>query len=148
MHAIASAIAGNLRTSTAPTGSRTLLLLPLRLGGQSSSGLTWRRRSPLFSLLSESFGLRYGLDSSGWPAQPQAYAMVHSESAAGLPAQTADLRGGGPKLQRGLFNPPQVVRPARWPRLPLAGRRGPTKDGSSQGRQHHRGSAMDAGQPP
>jgi hypothetical protein len=40
----ASAIAGSLRTSTAPTGSRTLLppgILPLRLGAQPSSG---RRR--------------------------------------------------------------------------------------------------------
>ncbi len=117
-------------------------LLPLHLGGQSSSGLTsrWRRLAPLFSLISESFGWRDGLDSSGWPAQPQAYVVVRSESAAGPPNQTLALHGGGPKLQRVLFNPPQVVWSARWPRLPLADRHGPTGSGSSQGCQHDRGS--------
>jgi hypothetical protein len=127
MHAIASAIAGSLRTSTAPMAAGPFRLLPFHLVGQSSSGLTWRRLAP--ALLPPLRVLRL----ARWPrllrvASSAAGVRGGPLGAAGPPAQTPALRGGGPKLQRDLVKPPQVVRPARWPRLPLAGRRGPTRE--------------------
>ncbi len=103
MHATASAIAGSLWTSTAPTGSLTLLppwILPLRLGAQLSR---WRRSGapgpvaghpaqpqanveavPLHYFL---LGRGDGRDPSGWLVQLLVYVVVHPESAAGLPVQ-------------------------------------------------------------
>ncbi len=142
MHAIASAIAGSLRTSAAPTGSRPLPppgfpppgldAQPSRggrrggrsiqlLGYQLSSGLT--RRLPRFIPLSyRSLGRGDGRDLSGWPVQLRVYAVAHSGSAAGSPVQ---LRAYAVAAQRNAAGPLQVSSSRsveQWPRLPLCGR--------------------------
>jgi hypothetical protein len=157
MHAIASAIAGSLRTSTAPTGSRPLPppgFPPPRLDAQPRE----RPRGRLIQLwgnqLSSATGQRGGYPTSS---------LSHTGRSAGAMAASgrpscrstrwstrSQLQGRQPSrgstrwrpgMQRALFIPLQVVRSSDgldfpWVAGPAAGlRSGPPGNSSSQGRQ-------------
>jgi hypothetical protein len=149
MHTIASAIAGSLRTSTAPTGSRLLpgcpaqpretpLGRPVQLwGNQRSRG---RRLPRSISLSFGSLSRSNGRDLSWRPVQLLVYAVVHSESAAGPPVQPR-VYAVTARNAAGIFKPLQVVRSSDgldfpWVAGPAAGlRSGPLGKSGLQGRQ-------------
>jgi hypothetical protein len=126
MHAITSAIAGSLRTSTAPTGSR--LLPPPRSqnlvwilsrwkprgGAQSSCGVTssaagQRGGYPTSSRSYWSLGRGDNCDLSGWQSSCRSTRWSTRNQLQGRQSSRGSTRWR-PEMQRGLFVPLQVVR--------------------------------------